>query len=47
MVETISDALTAVAMRKAAAKLIAGFRQQPEIARWLADLNLASAASPL
>jgi hypothetical protein len=36
----------ATAMREAAAKFVAGFRQQPEVARWLADLNLASAPSP-
>jgi hypothetical protein len=36
----------AIALREAAAKFVAGFRQQPEVARWLADLNLAPAPSP-
>jgi hypothetical protein len=36
----------AIAMREAAAKFVAGFRQQPEVVRWLADLKLASAPPP-
>jgi hypothetical protein len=41
--ETIVQELTAVAMREAAAKFVAGFRQEPEVAKWLADLNLTAA----
>ena len=37
---------TAVAMREAAAKFVAGFRQQPGVAKWLAGLGLAHAPPP-
>ena len=37
--------VVAMAMREAAAKFVAGFRQQPEVAKWLADLGLAPAPS--
>src|SRR5262245_28758666 len=43
--EEIGNA-AAMAMREAAAKFVAGFRQQPEVAKWLADLNLTSAPPP-
>lgn len=32
------EALTAIAMRRAAGKFIAGFHQQPEVAKWLTEL---------
>jgi hypothetical protein len=45
LIEPVVQELTAVAMREATAKFVAGFRQQPEVARWLAGLNLAAAPS--
>jgi len=39
-----TGAVAAIAMRNAAASFIAGFRQQPEVAKWLAGLGLAPAS---